>query len=184
MHDDDVPEFTRLVSDVLAFYRQDTSEFALSVWLQACRPFDLEQVRKAMTAHATDPERGQFAPKPADIVRALHGTSTDRALIAWGLVHGAMSSVGAYQSVDFGDAAIHQAITDMGGWPAVCRTKVDELPFVQRRFCEAFRAYAGRGCDGPPYLTGEFEGQNRLAGKAVAPPVRLVAHELAVRRVA
>ncbi len=179
MHKDDRAEFVRLLSDVMAFYRQDCSEFAISVWLQACQPYAMEQVRKAMTAHATDPERGQFAPKPADIVKALQGTHTDAALLAWGLVYGAMSSVGSYRSVDFGNPAIHAAIQDLGGWPALCRQDVGQLQFLQKRFCDSFRTYRARGAEGAPeYLTGECEGVNALSGTPIAPPVRLGAHEL------
>ena len=174
MHKDDLPEFLRLVTDVLAFYRQDSSEFALAVWAQACEPFDMEQVRKAMTAHATDPERGQFPPKPADIVKALQGTQTDAALLAWGLVYRAISAVGAYQSIDFGNAAIHAAVSDLGGWPTVCRTMIDDLPFVQKRFCDSFRVYRSRGApEAPSYLAGESEKANALAGKPTQDPARI-----------
>ena len=84
MRPNEEPELIKLVTDVLAFYRQPVSEFTLSVWIAACRNYEVEQVRKALTAHATDAERGAFPPKPADLVRALEGTKTDRAQIAWG----------------------------------------------------------------------------------------------------
>jgi hypothetical protein len=64
-----------LVTDVLAYYRQPTSEFTCPCGGRPASRSTLEQVRKAMTAHATDPERGQFAPKVADIVRILAGTT-------------------------------------------------------------------------------------------------------------
>lgn len=172
MKDQDKPEFARLLGDVMAFYRQDVSPFAATVWWQACAPFDLEQVRKALTRHAMDPDRGQFAPKPADIVRQLQGTTTDRALVAWGKVYEAMCSVGAYQSVAFDDPAIHAAVGDMGGWTTVCRMPLDELPHTQRRFCELHRAYTGRGEFAyPPVLIGQHEAENRSAGRRVAPPM-------------
>lgn len=148
--------FAALVTDVLAYYRQNATEFTLSVWWQACQAFDMEQVRKALTAHATDPERGQFAPKVADVVRILAGTTTDRAQLAWGKVHDAMGSVGAYSDVVFDDPAIHAVIEDMGGWPKLCRTEVKELSYLQHRFCEGYKAYAGRGTfDYPRRLAGD-----------------------------
>jgi len=160
--------FAALMTQALAFYRQDASDFALSVWWEACKGFDLEQVRKALTAHAMDPERGQFAPKPADIVRQLQGTHTDRALIAWGRVWEAMQSTGAYQSVDFGDPIVHAAIVDMGGWVSLCRIDLDDLPFVQKRFCDAYRTYSARGKpDAPLRLAGEHEIAN---AKLALPP--------------
>lgn len=152
----DKPELYQLVSDVHAYYRQPVSEFTLSVWWTACRPFDLEQVRKAMSVHVTNADGGQFLPKVADIVKVLHGTTTDRAAIAWGKVHEAMGAVGAYQDVVFDDPAIHAVIEDLGGWPKVCRSDLKELGYLQHRFCEAHRAYTGRGAfDYPRRLTGD-----------------------------
>lgn len=164
-------EFANLMTQALAFYRQDCSDFALSVWWEACQRFDLEQVRKALTAHAMDPERGQFAPKPADLVRQLQGTHTDRALLAWGRVWEAMQSTGAYQTVDFGDPIIHAAVVDLGGWVSLCRIDLDDLPFVQKRFCDAYRVYSKVGKpDAPLRLAGESELVNTQSGRIGVDP--------------
>lgn len=166
------PAFKSLLTDALAFYRRDVSTFALSVWWAACQPFDLEQVRKALTAHAMDPERGRFPPMPADIVLHLKGTHSDRALVAWGKVYEAIQRVGGYQSVVFDDGAIHAAIEDIGGWIAVCRSPEDELSHLQRRFCDSYRVRS-RQADTKfaPVLIGAHELENRLAGKRTAPPI-------------
>jgi hypothetical protein len=138
-------QFTKFLTQALGYWKADVSEFTLSVWFAACQPYTLEQVRKAMTAHATDPEHGVFAPKVADIVRVLSGTQTDRALLAWGKTLEAMSAVGAYTDVVFDDPAIHAAIEDLGGWVKVCRTETTELSYLQHRFCGSHKAYTQRG---------------------------------------
>lgn len=148
-------DFAQLVTDVLAYYRQDASRFVLDLWWNACKPFDFEQIQKAMQRHATDPEHGQFAPKVADLVRILSGTTTDRAALAWGKVLEAMSSVGAYTDVIFDDPAIHAAAEDMGGWPKMCRTELKELGLLQHRFMQSYRAYSDRG---------QFDFPRRLGG--------------------
>lgn len=155
MHSREKQDFYSLVSDALGYYRQDASEFTLNVWWEGCKGFDYEQVSKALTAHATDPDKGQFAPKVADVVRQLSGTKTDRALVAWGLVFAAMSDVGAYQDVDFGDPAIHKAIVDMGGWAKLCRMESDQTSYMQHRFCESYRAYLNAGVTEKPLLIGD-----------------------------
>lgn len=155
MHKNDTQALIKMISEVLAYYRQDMSEFILGVWIQACAPYTLEQVSKALTAHATDPDKGQFAPKVADVVRVLAGTHTDRAALAWGKVLGAIGAVGAYSDVVFDDAAIHAVIEDMGGWAKVCRGETAELSYLQHRFCTSYKAYAVRG---------GFEYQRRLIG--------------------
>ena len=147
--------FSQLITDVLGYYRQDASSFTLSLWWQACQGFEMEQVSKALSSHAMDAERGVFAPKVADVVRVLAGTTTDRAALAWGKVLGAMSAVGAYSDVVFDDPAIHAAIEDMGGWVKVCRGDMAELSYLQHRFCTSHKAYTGRGT---------FEYQRRLIG--------------------
>lgn len=172
MQPGDKPALVALVSDVLAYYRQPVSEFTLSVWWQAMQPYSLEQVRKAMTGHATNPDGGQFAPKVADVVRILDGTHTDRAMLAWGKVHEAMSAVGAYQDVVFDDPAIHAVIEDLGGWPKVCRTETKELGYLQKRFCDGHKAYTGRG---------EFPYPRRLMGDR-SPDSEYERHGLALPR--
>ena len=140
----------------MAYYGKDTSDFMLSLWWDACENFSYEQVAKALNVHAKDAERGVFAPKVADIVRVLQGTSTDRAALAWGKVLGAMGSVGAYQDVVFDDAAIHAAIVDCGGWTKICRGEMAELSYLQHRFCQAHKAYTERGeFDYPKQLCGD-----------------------------
>ncbi len=155
MKPSDRAAFAQLITDVMAFYKQDVSKFALSVWWQACERYDLEQVSKALTGHAMDPDRGQFAPKPADLVRQLEGTATDKAMIAWGKVLDAMQRVGQYTDVVFDDPAIHAVVMDLGGWPKVCRAELKELSYLQHRFTEAHRAYTGKG---------QFEYPRRLVG--------------------
>lgn len=172
MQESDKPKFSTLVTEVLAFYRQDASRFAMSVWWEACKAFDFEQVSKAFNAHAMDPERGQFPPKPADVVRALQGTKTDRSRMAWGKAFDAMQRIGAYRSVVFDDPVIHAAIEDLGGWTKLCRSDLNELSYLEHRFCETYRAYSGRpDLAYPARLIGEFEAVNRHEGRKVAPPV-------------
>lgn len=155
MRSNELMDFKALLTDVLTYYGKDCSEFTLTVWWNALQSCDMEQVSRALQRHATDPERGQFAPKVADIVRVLQGSTTDRAALAWGKVLEAISAVGAYSDVVFDDPAIHAVVEDLGGWPKVCRTDMAELSYLQHRFQASHKAYTERG---------QFEYQRRLAG--------------------
>jgi hypothetical protein len=183
MQPSDKPKFLEVLAGVHDFYGKELSSFAGQVWWQAMAGFDLEQATKALSAHLMDADRGQFMPKPADIVRQLQGTHADRSLVAWGKVLEAMRRVGAYQSVAFDDPAIHAAIMDMGGWPTVCRSEIDDLPFLQKRFCDLHRVFAQRASGGYlGHLAGEYEAINGLKGSRVEPPV-LVGDEKRARLV-
>lgn len=125
------------------------------LWFGALQRFELDDIRQAFSRHVGDPDRGQFPPRPADIVRQIDGSTAGAAPIAWGKVMRAASQVGSYASVTFDDAAIHAAVSDLGGWPEVCRVTEDEKPFMQRRFEASYRAYRERG---------QFDYTPRLAG--------------------
>ena len=171
MKPSDRADFARLVTDVMAYYRQDVSVFVLDLWWNACQAFDMEQVRRAMTSHATDPEHGRFAPKVADIVRVLSGTRSDAAQLAWGKAFEASSRVGAYTDVVFDDPAIHAVIEDIGGWVKFCRSETVDLSYLQHRFCESYRAYAGQiQFDYPRRLTGDRSPDDVYEKRGLPPP--------------
>lgn len=168
----DRPQFAQLLTDVLGFYGQTTSAFALSVWWEACKGLDYDAVQRALSRHATDPERGMFAPKPADVVRQVKGTPTDRAARAWSITLDAASRVGAYTDVVFDDPIIHACVEDMGGWVALCRTDTDKLSYLQHRFTEAYRAYSHRGdlTTYPRKLTGDRSPDETYIARGLNPP--------------
>ena len=170
MTNTDRDAFSVLLADVFGFYRRDVTAFAADVWWRTCQTYSLAQLRAAFGAHCRDPERGAFAPMPADVVRHLEGRHDDRALLAWHRVLLATSTVGHYASIDFGDPTIHAAIVDLGGWRRLCTLELDELDFARRRFCESYRAYLAAGGvpnDTPRYLAGEHETANAALGYTV-----------------
>lgn len=185
MRTDDFKAFRELLTNAMAYYRQDVSPFVLDLWWQACQAFELKQVSQALTAHAMDPERGQFAPKVADLVRLLGGTHTERAALAWGKAHTAASDVGAYADVVFDDPAIHATIEDLGGWVKFCRTETKELSYLQHRFTESYRTYVAQGkFDYPRVLPGAGSSPDIYLSRGIEPPnPRLVGDQQAALRV-
>lgn len=155
MQPTDKKDFALLIAGVYAYHRQPCSDALIGMYWRGCQRWSMEQVKRAVDQLTYDAEAGKFPPKIGDLTRVLEGTHTDRAAIAWGKVHGAMSAVGAYSDVVFDDAAIHAAIEDLGGWVKICRGEVSEISYLQHRFCQAHKAYTGRGV---------FEYQRRLVG--------------------
>jgi len=164
-------DFFTMLTDVMSYYKQDTSEFMLNVFWDACKDVDYEIVCKALNEHAKDPDKGQFAPKVADIVRRLQGGKTDRSAMAWNKVYDAMSRIGAYSDVCFDEAAINAAVDDCGGWPKMCRSNFDELSYLQHRFSKSYEAYINRGdFEYPAMLTGDRSGRDAYALRGLPPP--------------
>lgn len=172
MNANDKPQFFSLIGDVLAFYGKDYSEFAGRVWWEAMRPYDLRAVTDALNRHCVNPDSGQFAPKPADVVKMLGGSTQDAALVAWSKVDRGVRHVGTGRSVVFDDPVIHRVVTEMGGWVQLGTKTEDEWPFVRNEFVNRYRGYRMRSetPDYLPVLIGMYEAQNQRTGFKSDPP--------------
>lgn len=165
MTNNDQQQFADALSDVLAVYGREMSPGVLNVYWNALKPFDVSAVLEALQRHTQNPDNGQYAPKPADLIKLMGGNSTDRALLAWAKVRRAISEVGAVNSVVFDDPLIHAVISDMGGWPTLCNRPEDELKFIAREFENRYRTFLFHSPDSyPSCLIGLAETHNRQAG--------------------
>lgn len=168
--------FAKALSALAEYYGKELSDGVISLYWQGLHQYSIDEIEGAIGRHLQNPDTGQWMPKIADIVRMLEGTTLNAAVLAWAKVMRAVGSVGQYQSLAFDDAVIHLVIDDLGGWPGICQTSEEELPFLQKRFENSYRAYRQRGNDlpgHPRYLPGVSEAQNSARGYKPDPP-RLV----------
>lgn len=167
MVDSDRQKFYELVSSVYVFYRQDCSPFALGVWWETCKQFDLNTIHDALNRHAANPDNGQFLPKPADVIKLIAGGTLDAAMVAWSVVDRAVRSVGPYQTVTFDDPITMAVLRDMGGWIALGQCADEEWPFKAKEFENRYRGYRlrGRVDDVPKKLIGIADAENIPAGR-------------------
>lgn len=167
----DINEFRTLITNVYAHYGQEVSEFTLSVWFEACKNYEFDQISKALSAHAMDPETGQFCPKVADVVKKLSGTPTDRSHMAWSKAYEAITRAGPWKDVVFDDSAIHAVIEGLGGWPKFCSVTMEELSYLQHRFCEGYKAfYRNPGYEYPKVLKGQRSSDESYLEKGLPVP--------------
>lgn len=157
----DYPAFIEIWSLVGEVYGKQPSDGALKLIFEALQRFDLEQIKQGLTAHINDPKHGDFAPKPADIVRHIEGDGDSRALAAWSAVDRAIRSVGPYESVVFDDPRTMATIEDMGGWMKLCEVTDKDLPFKGNEFVKRFMGYLSRPPEQfPAKLLGMTEAAN------------------------
>jgi hypothetical protein len=173
MQPDEFETFRETMQGVHAFYGKDCSTFALDVWWQSLKAYDLAAIRDALGRHCVNPDNGQFMPRPADVVRMMEGSTLDSAVTAWTKVDRAIQQVGTYSTVVFDDPLIHAVLADMGGWPQMGQRQVDEWPFVAKEFQTRYRGYRARRESPayPPRLIGIFDQQNAQQGYAPQAPV-------------
>lgn len=181
---EDFQAFHEGIVGVMSFYGRDVSQFALDLWWNALKGYDLKAIVEAFNRWVVNPDAGQFPPKPADIVRLVSGSTQDRALSAWAKVDQAIRHVGTYESVVFDDPVIHRVLHDMGGWVSLGMKREDEWPFVAKEFENRYRGFAARGetPEYPPVLIGIAEAYNDSKGFKSTQP-RLIGNPATAARV-
>lgn len=129
-----------------AYYDRELTDFAAAMWGEDLRGLSADVVEAAFTRHRRDPDRGQFMPKIADILRHIRGSLEHEALIAWGgVLQLARGGGGPLE----GPAA--EAVASLGGLSVVQRADESRNTFLQRQFVDAYRAFAQRE-EAPPLL--------------------------------
>lgn len=169
----DKPAFSALLTGCLqAIYEKPVSAMMLDVWFNALGGYPMDELATAFSRHVTNPDHGQFPPKPADIIRAIDGGIDGRALAAWTKVDQAIRHVGGWRSVCFDDPLIHAGIEAMGGWIKLCETTSEELAYRQQEFAKRYRAMMlTRTNHHPSHLIGRAEASNAAHGYRVEPPL-------------
>jgi len=134
MKPNDLPQFAALMNTLGEVYGKEITEVFSEIYWNTLKRFEWSEVKNAVSKHISDPDKGQFMPKPADIVRWIEGTHETRALKAWVKTTDAMRRIGVYESVAFDDPLIHSVIEALGGWIGLCMSKTENLPFLAQDF--------------------------------------------------
>ncbi len=174
MNQADLDEFTQWLTELCVLYKMPVSERLIDLYWEVLACFPFAEVKAAFKAHLSNPDTGQFMPKPADVIRYLQGGSQTQALQAWSKVATTIRSVGGYTSVVFDDPIIHVVMVEMGGWIYLCQTLLKDLPFRAHEFKQRYAAYVLHPpLHYPKHLIGSIEGQNRMNGyhSAIKPPL-------------
>lgn len=162
----DRKEFGAILAAVYDFWNRELHEMSFEIWWESLKHLDLETVRGALARHMRDPDTGKFIPKPSDVIQHVGGTTADASMLAWSKVMAGVKNYGTYESVAFDDPLIHRVLADLGGWTWLGEQKTDEMPFVERRFRDAYRAWM-RSAQLPayqPHLAGRIEIMNAATG--------------------
>ena len=164
MNTNDVKAFDSMWSDTMAVYGKAVEPRTTLMVFNALIRFNLEEIRTALSRHMTNPDTGQFPPKPADIVRLIRGSSQTSSGEAWAKVDYAIRCVGHFRSVVFDDPKIHAAIVRLGGWQTVAQTTEREYPFLRKEFLTLYQGFTIQPPrDFPNKLIGAAEHDNSLS---------------------
>lgn len=164
-------QFVETLSNVLETYGKTPTAKNAQFWMNAMNVagISLEDASKALMAHLLNPDKGQFAPKVADVVGAVKGTRSDiedAAASQWLIVKEAIRWPGSTSNVVFDDPKT-QAVVSQMGWPWLCENYRADVDGVWRKgFVDSYKASngasypkvcLGRYADNPTKMIGNQE---------------------------
>lgn len=170
MKSTDQQHFTLLLTSVAELYNKKLSKPLLDIYWHCLEPYSLALIRRALNMHLLHPDCGQFMPKPADILRIIHGDGETQALRAWNKVLRAVRKAGSYGAVVFDDPIIHVAIIELGGWVELCRCDTKALPFIGKQFEKIYSNYLQQNpLHYPRQLAGQSKSQSTQSSGQLDP---------------
>lgn len=162
MKREDADPFRQVIAATYTLYGKELSAQALSLWFEALKRYELRAISAALSAHCTNPDTGQFLPRPADVVKMIEGGSDDAALVAWAKLDRALRVVGPHATVVFDDPLIHLAVEALGGWVKLGHLTEEDWKFQRQSFVTVYRGARQRpgSAQHPAKLPGISESTN------------------------
>lgn len=151
MIDSERERFSKAIFGTFEIYSKEVSAGLVKVWWTSLKPYSIDDVCSALTKHISDPDRGQYPPKPADIIRFLTVGDKEKlenlqgqAEMQWLRVTAAIRGCGKYETPKFKDPITGAVVTALGGWPFMCEQKLDSLQWVQKKFVATYLEFEKR----------------------------------------
>jgi hypothetical protein len=160
MKKEDRAQFAKYMLGVLEVYGESATKERIEIYFNVLADYEFSLVKQAIDSHVKNPDNGQFFPKPADLIRALTGTTKNQALIACSKFVKAIIHVGNYQSIVFDDEKIHAVVEGLGGWQKVCGGKLKDQVFLENEFKDRYAHFVVHPPESyPPILIGAIDAQ-------------------------
>ena len=73
----DLKPFCELLDEVYELHGKTLTDGAKAIFFRSLALYPLDTVRLALSAHVKDPQRGQYPPKPADVIAQIEGDAAN-----------------------------------------------------------------------------------------------------------
>lgn len=124
-----------------ALYDRPVDRDMVELFAAALEAHAPEQVDFGFRAHLGDPQRGQYFPKPADIVAQIVATQPsprELAERAWSQVPALLRNSRQARS---DDPITQQVVAELGGWVSLGMKTAAELTWVHKEFVDRYQTH-------------------------------------------
>lgn len=154
-------EFASTIALLTAAVGKKMEKPQLQAWYAILGELTVEQLRRGIVETLRHHQFAGFPPVGTILANAGATSKVeDTALLAWAVVRHAIARVGGYDSADF-SPIVNATIGELGGWVTVCNTLTEEMQWLEKRFCAAYRAFSTLP-EVPEYLAGHLPGIHEI----------------------
>lgn len=154
MEQSDKAEFSKAFLALGELYNREITPSLLGMYFEDLADYSIGAILSALRGHRRDPARGQYFPKPSDIIEKLQGGAREQAQQAWPeVIRLAANSRAAKSQNPITEAVVAQ----MGGWLRIGKTDHGQFEWLQKEFVERYQTLSKR----PELAEAEL---NRLRG--------------------
>ena len=156
-------EFKAVMGLLQKYYGHELDNMIYKMYHKALKHLTSQQFKKA----AENIVQSNFRPSTRNPFPLINdflenaGQSTEgRAISIIPHIRNAVSRIGRYESINFGDTAIHAVIDRYGGWVRICDWSDDDWKMKEKAFIEAYKAESKNNFFQKKYLSGIHEANN------------------------
>lgn len=158
--------FRKTITMLEHMYRDKYDESVIKfIWkkIKGCTDEEWEDVIGNIT-ESFKPTQKVPLPIVPDFIKHLFFSVDERVKTAIEKVKYAAFKVGQYDSITFGDLALHRTIGYYGGWPIVALWGENDWQFKEKGFAETYKAFSKTSKGPSGYLLGINEDTNIKSG--------------------
>ena len=139
MNSSDFERFHGAITTLAVEHDKEVPDQRVKIWWAELKQYPIEAIEAAFRNLL---RTSKFFPKLAEIIEAIEGCTSDRALVAWQTVYEVVVNgrcdIGG--TLEFSDQRIQDTVRMIGGWRRLRMMREDEVPFRQKDFVAAYTA--------------------------------------------
>ena len=183
MKKEDIEKLGKILNVMGVIYERQVSKELIRIYFETLKEYDISEISRAFNLHIRDRERGQFFPKPADLLAQILADEGVLAILAWDKAYEGIKQGAYYDTMIFDDPVIHMTITQMGGWLEFSDLLIKDIPYRRAEFIKLYKHFQKHPIDAPKRLAGFHEMNNRREGylKDIPEPLMITGDKKALK---
>jgi hypothetical protein len=141
LKDDNLREFAIIFMALSEVFvgKEKPSKQLIEIYFRALQQYDIEQIKDCCNI-LIKTWGFKFLPLPAEFIKIISGTESDKSILAWENVIKQLNEKGV-NNVDFNEPTT-RAINSCGGLMSIGHCEIEKLDFKRKTFLENYKVMA------------------------------------------